>query len=148
MGVFTRLFSRGSNRGGGLPVRRGDPFRRHTATKEGYTGRRDDLGEPLRLGDDPTPLGGEVLPVDDVQAFLDGQLSLAFDSTNVEAAHYDPHAQELYVTYHSGDRWAYGIPPSAAEDFAHAHSKGTWIWDNVKVRGTIHAHQVPARKVG
>lgn len=80
------------------------------------------------------------------EKFLDGGTLRTLSSSNVSKANYDPDRNLLIITYKSGDVWAYVVSEEEAVDFYHAPSKGTWIWDHVRVRGegNKHKHQVPA----
>lgn len=68
-------------------------------------------------------------------------------SSNVEGAGFDKETDELVVRYLTGEYWAYRVGPIMAADFFQAASKGMWLWDNVRVRGTKHLHRVPARQL-
>ena len=86
---------------------------------------------------------------DEVAAFLRGDELLLVQSSNVAAAQYHPDDDKLMIEYLDGSAWLYGpgVSVRMAEDFARARSKGTWVWDNIKVRGTVSQHQVPAVKL-
>ncbi len=65
------------------------------------------------------------------------------DSSNVAEAAYDADASRLLVRFDSGHGHWYAVSPSQARDFYEAPSKGTWLWDNVRVRGSKTEHRVP-----
>jgi hypothetical protein len=74
-------------------------------------------------------------------------------SSNVQSAQYDIESQTLLVAYlpkknSAGAIWQYDpISEDEAIAFANAHSKGSFLWDVVRVRGTRHGHKVNARRV-
>jgi hypothetical protein len=74
-------------------------------------------------------------------------------SSNVQAAQYDIDRRELIVSYlpsgkKPGAIWAYDdVSEDEAISFVNAHSKGSWTWDNLRVRGTVHQHKKPARQI-
>jgi hypothetical protein len=128
----------------------------------GWMGRRPDLGEPVRPGEEPVTLEDaedRLLSHSDVDLFLHGQMTLMVDSSNVASLRYEPlgikgngyyfDSNELIVEYLSGSVWAYQINHSMARLLAYAHSKGGWIWDYIRVRGegNAHFHKVPAHEV-
>lgn len=85
-----------------------------------------------------------------------GQLTawiLTPQSSNVYAFAYDPVGRLLYVTYQepdgsAGPMYSYGsvgtpFPESFYQALVNANSKGKWIWDNVRIRGTVFGHKFP-----
>src|SRR5262245_9044797 len=91
--------------------------------------------------------GGGFLSEDDVADFLLGEL-LIVSSSNVASATYQAPEHKMIVEYLDGSVWLYGdISDAEAEAFARAPSKGIFIWDHIKVRGTVHEHQKPAWKI-
>lgn len=91
------------------------------------------------------------------------------ESSNVFSFAYDADVGQLYVTYKAagpltnersrtgyrkrphvrGPTYAYGgagrpIPNSLYEQFVtETHSKGMFVWDHLRVRGTVHGHKYP-----
>lgn len=114
------------------------PFKRRRQEKPVSGGQRGTGGGPL------TP--------EETQAFLNGELTF-LSSSNVAAAQYHPDSQELMIEYgvgsdRAGAAWIYGnISMAEAIDFIRAPSKGIWVWDHIRVRGTVHSHQVPAKQL-
>lgn len=104
---------------------------------------RDLLGKILdRLGIDRGKL---PTPDDRFRQFLYGNNWTSFTSTYLKAARYDWNTSTLQVLYPDGTVWSYrNVTPGEARDFYEAPSKGTWMWDNVRVRGTKSQHQKPA----
>jgi hypothetical protein len=74
-----------------------------------------------------------------------GEFFSDFESSNVRAISYDRAGRTLAVEYRDGARWYYS-PVSLAEAVGlyEAPSKGVYIWDNIRIRGTVHEHQVDA----
>ncbi len=65
-------------------------------------------------------------------------------SSNVKAIQYDREGHQLTVEYHDGSFYQYqDISPSEAKSMAEAGSKGKWVWDNLRVRGTVFGFQKP-----
>lgn len=80
-------------------------------------------------------------------------------SSNVYSFAFDRDEGILYVTFKApskerprpqvtGPTYAYGskarpIPPRLFESLARASSKGRWVWDHLRVRGSRWRHQVP-----
>lgn len=96
------------------------------------------------LGDEP-----EKPPESPAERWLASAEWEAVTSSNVAAIRYDRAGGGwLHVAYHVGPAWRYRVPEAAALALYHAPSKGTWLWDNVKVRGSVHQHRVPAERVG
>lgn len=80
----------------------------------------------------------------DVAAFLAGTAELPVTSSNVRSARYDPLRGVLSVTYKNATTYSYGnVSVYEAEGFANAPSKGGWLWDNIRVRGSKTEHQKP-----
>lgn len=78
--------------------------------------------------------------------FLLGAAWLDVASSNVARARYDPATETLTIAYQDGRAWDYDpISAEQAEAFARAESAGTWLWDNVRVRGSRSQHRVNAR---
>lgn len=74
---------------------------------------------------------------DEVEAFLYNQEPLMVHSTNVSMAQYYIDDQKLMVEFLNGAAYMYSaITEQEALNFAQAPSKGTWIWDHVRVRGS------------
>jgi len=85
--------------------------------------------------------------------FMAGQVH-PVESSNVSAFQYDVASNQLRVGYHGGGsgpvRWyGYdGISPSRALKFPGASSPGGKVWDELRVRGSRTAHQVPYSYLG
>lgn len=65
-------------------------------------------------------------------------------STNVVAIGYDAAQQLIRIRYKNGEQWEYGpFNEDMARRLYLTGSKGIWVWDYIKVRGTKDQHQVP-----
>ncbi len=70
-----------------------------------------------------------------------------FSSSNVELMNYDYEKEILYVQFKPKNNSGAGVyaynPVSMAEalSFIKAPSKGGWIWDNLRIRGTALGHR-------
>jgi hypothetical protein len=66
-----------------------------------------------------------------------------FSSSNVAMARYLEDTQTLLIGFHNGA--IYGYEPVStwmAKSFWTAASKGTWVWDHLRKRGTRYGHHV------
>lgn len=90
----------------------------------------------------------QLLSADQVENFVYGGEPLPVSSSNVASATYALDEEQLTISYLDGAAWQYSpVTVEEALDFARALSKGTWVWDNLKVRGTVHQHQKTAVQV-
>lgn len=96
--------------------------------------------------------GGEILRVripsseEEIDRFLNWGLWVALESTYCRSVRYDDRRNLLMIEYNDGVIWNYAISKSEAEEMIRSHSRGVWIWDHIRVRGTIHDHQVAASR--
>lgn len=96
-----------------------------------------------RLRDEPERAEEELPELGEVDAYLLGEW-LPVTSSNVAAIRYLPEDEALEVEYLNGAFYRYDeIPPAMAKDFALARSPGGWVWDNLRVRGTVYGYQKP-----
>lgn len=69
-------------------------------------------------------------------------------SSCAESARYDFDSEQLSIEYRDGEKWTYGnVSEAEARAFYTAPSHGVWIWDNIRVRGTVHEHRKPAWRI-
>jgi len=73
-------------------------------------------------------------------------------SSNVTLAQYFPGENKMMVEFHGGrsEMRAYlysDVNEDEAVDFWKADSKGKWVWDNLRVRGTRDQHRKPYVRV-
>lgn len=82
-----------------------------------------------------------------VDAFLAGELTEVVSSHH-RAAVYDAAGQKLTLIFRDGGAYEYyGVTLDMARSYAAAASKGTWVWDNLRVRGSKTAHKVAWAKL-
>lgn len=80
------------------------------------------------------------VPADQVEAFLYHQELMPVHSTNVAAAQYFIEDQKMMIEFENGSAYLYSnITEPEALQFAQAASKGTWVWDHIRVRGNPRA---------
>lgn len=79
-------------------------------------------------------------------------------SSNVHSYAYNVNTWELYVRFLGGEGehragpgpiYQYShVPPELFLTLLKAGSKGSWVWDNLRIRGTVSGHQFDYRLVG
>lgn len=97
--------------------------------------RKDATVSPLEFAE---PTGGptdRLLAGAWVDVYIHGkQGRIAFDQDN----------GKLYIKYPGGKMYVYdGVSQYEATSLLAASSRGTWVWDNLRVRGTIGGAQKP-----
>lgn len=86
------------------------------------------------------PMGRGEAP--ELEAFMYGERFDRFASSNVEAIQYDITTSQLYVRYQGGRWYRYdGVTKTEAQQFWAGYSKGTMVWDILRVRGTKDGHR-------
>ena len=92
----------------------------------------------------------EAMEPSGVGAFAGGhRLYSGFTSSNVTDASYDPENNFLKVGFGGKGKSKYGrygyhdVSPAEARSFYGAGSKGKWVWDHLRVRGTVFGFQKP-----
>lgn len=81
------------------------------------------------------------------EGFLNGE-PLFVHSTNVVAAQYYADENKMQVEFKGGSAYLYSnVSLEEAWDFLEAGSKGSWIWDKLRVRGSKTAHRKPYTKI-
>ncbi len=69
---------------------------------------------------------------------------VAVSSSNVAMARYTGGTRHLYLQFHGGDVYRYSqISLDEAESFYAAGSKGGWVWDYLRIRGTARGFKKP-----
>lgn len=96
----------------------------------------------LRPEEWETLSGGEVLN------FVRKQIFLPVNSTNVRGATYFQESNQMLVEFKGGSAYVYSnVSEQEAINFAQAASKGAWVWDNLRIRGTKYGHRKPYRRI-
>jgi hypothetical protein len=102
------------------------------------------------LGEEDRPLVETHLDDPEERFIYEGEWTSNFTSSNVSAYHYDLRGEydnapnTLVIEFHDGSFYSYHpVPESLARSLYNAGSKGTWVWDNLRVRGTVFGFQIP-----
>lgn len=75
--------------------------------------------------------------------FLHGQQA-SFASSNVASGLYDQAQSYLQLGYKNGAMYGYhDVSPQEAASLYGAGSKGKWVWDHLRRRGTVYGYQKP-----
>ncbi len=116
----------------------GDLKRRHEQA-ERYLETRDPSDRPWTEDEISR---WEMLPAEEVHSFIYEDKALVVHSTNVKQARYYPHRQKMMIEYHNGSAYLYdGVSVDEAISFANAQSKGGWVWDHLRIRGSRTGHK-------
>ncbi len=90
----------------------------------------------------------EQLTGHEVENFAYSQVKLRLHSSNAAWAQYNHHDKELDVGFNNGGVYRYSnVDVREAIAFIKAASKGSWLWDNIRVRGSRTGHKKPYRKL-
>ena len=103
---------------------------------EGFTGLMERLrGEP--------DVAEELLPdLAEVEAWLKSGEWLEVESTNVKAIRWLADDEALQIEFLNHGFYQYqNVNETEARDFALSPSKGSWVWDNLRLRGTVFGYQ-------
>lgn len=105
------------------------------------TGREGSFGQ-----EPPLDISG-ILDTEENRLIAMGE-RISVDSSNVSwiqyLAAFEGTPEHLYVGYNDGSAYMYSeITPEMALDFLRAPSKGRWVWDNLRIRGTVFGWQKP-----
>lgn len=115
-----------------------------------------ELGWAVGEGNKPKPdrSNRRQLPSSQVEGFVyDGDI-LIVNSSNVAAAQYNPIENKMMVEFlgkggRGGASYLYSnVSIDEAIAFAQAQSKGGFVWDHFRVRGSRTAHRKPYVKIG
>lgn len=89
-----------------------------------------------------------TLSSEEVQDFMENSTPLFVNSSNVVMVQYFPEVNKLLVEFKKGKAYLYSnVSFEDALSFAQAQSKGGWVWDHLRVRGSKTAHQKPYARV-
>ena len=90
----------------------------------------------------------EYIPANEVEDFLYNEGLLFVNSSNVGAVQYFEQDRKLMVEFLGGSAYLYSnVSLEEAKSFANAQSKGAWVWDNLRVRGSKTAHRKPYSRI-
>jgi len=79
-----------------------------------------------------------------VTGFLAGAPYSEFRSSNVADAKYNYRDMSLDLGFLNGGKYRYyDVSPYEAKSFYSAPSKGKWVWDKLRLRGTVFGYQKP-----
>jgi len=105
-------------------------------------------GYAIGLGATADEVNRRAVGSDEIKDFVYNGEILIVHSSNVSSAVYSLADKKLIIEYHSGDVWSYGnINEQEAIGFAQAQSKGGFIWQHIRVRGSKTQHKKPAVKI-
>lgn len=134
-GIFDRL--RGWLRK--KPAPRPKFGRGHRGVAAGNLSKPDLEGYAERLAG-----GHSEVAEDEVDDFLFNEVPLVVNSSNVSNVTYFPKEGKLMVQFLNGGKYMYSqISEAEAVSFVQAQSKGSWVWSNLRVRGSRTAHRKP-----
>ena len=86
----------------------------------------------------------EQLTGNEVEDFVYGGVAFKVHSSNVSQLQYDHEQNILTVAFKNGAVYAYSmVTPAEAARFIQATSKGSTVWDILRVRGTRDGTQKP-----
>lgn len=78
------------------------------------------------------------------EAWAEGGDWKPVQSSNVASIQFHADDDRLIIEYKDGSIYAYHpVPMPMAIDLYRASSKGKWVWDNLRVRGTVFGYQIP-----
>ena len=90
----------------------------------------------------------ETLSGNIVEDFVFNEQPMFVNSSNVNSATYYHDSKKMLVEFGKGERYMYSnISEQEALSFAQAQSKGGFIWDHFRIRGTKNGHRKPFTKV-
>lgn len=104
--------------------------------------RRQEDERELREALEATEIPPRVLSEE--EAWAESGEWLPVSSSNVAAIAYDAEDERLLIEYKDGSSYAYQpVNMPMAIDFYRAGSKGTWVWDHLRERGTVFGYKIP-----
>ena len=126
----------------------------HRGIAAGSLQERQRLAEEFYRGSGVAPYSAEEiarwqnLGGDEVQDFVENEQLLFTNSSNVAAAQYFKEVGKMMVEFHNGSAYLYSnVSVAEALEFAQAMSKGGFVWDRFRVRGSRTAHKKPYIKL-
>ncbi len=132
----------------------GDPTPESQATYPGGVPKTTGRGTPRKVVDVDIQGTGRRFPVN--HPIVTKRMVLTPQSSNVFSYSYDVDTWTLYVRFQShmvvgvpGSLYGYSsVPPDVFLKMYAAPSKGTFIWDNIRIRGTVSGHRYDYQLVG
>lgn len=115
-----------------------------------FTRRKDSAGTLGTPQDNDQREGIDAQTADE---FMKGNILLFVDSSNVEYVKYSPEVMRCEVGFlpkGTGDSRAYHyweVFPDDMRAFLTSPSKGEWLWDYFRVRGSAVAHKKPYKRI-
>ena len=91
--------------------------------------------------------GKEKISEGEVEDFLYNETPLFVTSSNVNMFQYFPETQQMMVEFKDGKYMYDNVTMQEAVKAATSQSKGSFIWDYFRVRGSKTAHKKPYRKI-
>lgn len=93
---------------------------------------------------EPDEVNRRRLTQQQVEQFVYEQELLTVNSSNVANAQYFLDSRQMAVEFLNGGAYLYNnVTEDEAIAFASAQSKGVWVWDYLRVRGSKTAHRKP-----
>jgi hypothetical protein len=119
--------------------------------RHGGTGEPDYISigsrKPVPTGRRGTNAIRPIVPAEEVEAFLYDGAILYVSSSMVSFAIYNRKEENIIIQYHTGPPWKYSpFNEQEALDFVLANSKGNFVWDRIRVRGSKTKHKKNAQK--
>lgn len=123
---------------------RGEPKKPEIPSTGGHRGIATGKGTaPTKI-----PTNRATIPSSEVSDFVEGGQPLFVNSSNVAMAQFYPEENKMMIEYLSGGAYLYdNVTRGEAISFAQAQSKGIWVWDFLRVRGSKIAHKKPFSKI-
>ena len=101
-------------------------------------------GIAIGLGADPDKLNRRLVLGDEVYDFVYEMQPMLVHSSNVRMVQFFPNEKKMLVEFKKGAAYIYSnVSEQEALSFARAHSKGIWVWDHLRVRGSRTRHKKP-----
>lgn len=83
-------------------------------------------------------------PQDEEGQYLELGTWVSVQSSHVSAIHYEQATSQLQIEYWNGWFYQYeDIDYAEARSFYNAASHGKWVWDHLRLRGTVFGYQKP-----
>ena len=81
--------------------------------------------------------------------FYTGEIQAIITSSHVTGMQYIAKKEQLILSFWNGSHYQYeNIGKSEALSLLYTGSKGSWVWDELRIRGTVKGYKKPYRKIG